>query len=330
MRWGAQTWKQRGSAGPRASDYAAISQINMRRARGVPFNAEELRLRIAALGDIELDDGPRHGAFEEIYERFTPPGYSLMPLPDACRIRQSDNRVELSGVLVDDKRHRQVVGRIKRDIHLDKGFVSHDLLTIQRAYRGSQMSLVLLDQTFPLYRDLGLNTVIVHAALTTGRFFWARIGFEPATPQERALLEGVIGLSLFALGQPLLGTGYPLSRAALLGTATSATTTMKELREKLDHLLQHVLLGDPNVQAVRAECDRRTGLESNGQWTWLEEARFKELTAGNGLGYDEELPLGKAIFLGGPDWNGVFDLNNPRAQAVFEAEYRRRRVVLTP
>jgi hypothetical protein len=76
------------------------------------------------------------------------------------------------------------------------------------------------------------------------------------------------------------------------------------------------------MRALEAECDRRAQEES--PWHWLDDARFRHIARANDLGYDEDVPLGKAIMLAGPSWHGVFDLSDPIAQQVFDAEFARK------
>jgi hypothetical protein len=41
----------------------------------------------------------------------------------------------------------------------------------------------------------------------------------------------------------------------------------------------------------------------------------------NGLDASEEIALGKAIMLAGPDWEGVFDLADQASQDAFDREF---------
>jgi GNAT superfamily N-acetyltransferase len=138
--------------------------------RAAPFpSGDDIRARIDALGDVALDRATRHAAFADLYAALTPPGFRLMPWPDETQITTAAHDIKLSAVLVDEAVNGQVAARIERHVVLDGGFVSHDLLQVQKPYRGSGFSHVLLNQAFPFYRALGLRAVVVHAALETGR-----------------------------------------------------------------------------------------------------------------------------------------------------------------
>jgi hypothetical protein len=173
----------------------ALMRIADRRRSGVPFDGSELARRIDELGDMQLSTASRHDALVELYTAYTPSGFRLMPFPDDSALYGSEHRVVVRAVIADD-RQGQVVGEIERDLILDRGVVRHELLKLQDAYRGSGVSLVLLSQALPIYRWLGLRAVAVHAALETGRWHWARLGFDFASPSERAT---AIGWALLAL-----------------------------------------------------------------------------------------------------------------------------------
>ena len=101
---------------------------------------------------------------------------------------------------------------------------------------------------------------------------------------------------------------------------------MKRLRTALDAAVA-ALRADPKTQAavdaIMSHCDERARGESRDRWSALDPDRFEAIATANGLGFDEPLPIGKAIMLTGPDWHGIFDLDDPAAQLVFEAEFNR-------
>ncbi|MEN3285578.1 MAG: hypothetical protein V7607_6718 [Solirubrobacteraceae bacterium] len=181
-----------------SADKRALAALAARRAAQVGLDGMELRARIQALGDVNLNDAGRQDAFREVYAALTSKRFRLMPFPDASRIETATNRIYLEAVLVDDQVNGQVAGEIRRDVYLDERFVKHDLLRIQTPYRRGGISHILLNQAFPFYRQIGLDVVVVHAALEAGRWHWARMGFAPLDTEERALLQGWSGLCLLA------------------------------------------------------------------------------------------------------------------------------------
>ena len=328
---------QRSSRGPitpqnqrmrNPADQRALTELAQRRAANVPLDGTELRARIQALGDINLNDAGRHDAFRELYGALTSQGFRLMPFPDHSKIETTANRIYLEAVLVDEQVNGQVAGEIHRDFQLDGGFVKHELLRIQTPYRRGGLSHILLDQAFPFYRQIGLDVVVVHAALEAGRWHWARMGFVPVDADERRMHEAWSGLCLLALGHPPLPGAAPLSRLALLGYGPGGErTTLHKLHGEVNTLFP-ALRADPTSSAImqwlESRCDARARAESASRWGWLDEARFRFAASANDLGYDDDVALGKAIMLAGPDWFGVFDLKDPVAQQVFDAEFQRK------
>jgi hypothetical protein len=307
------------------AELKALADIESRRQAGVACGVDELRRRIDALGDVRLDRQGLHQAFREVYEALSPPGFDLLPIPDESSIAQAGHVLHLEAVLV-DMTARQVVGVIKRHFELDQGFVDHQLLTLQKPYRGAGTSLVLLNQAFSFYRAASLTIVLVHAALMTGRWQWARMGFEPI-PADRPHIERWAAVCLRALGGVPLPAGFPVSELALLGTGpTPETTSFKNLRERVEALVAGALANpavSAGVQMVVDDLDRRADAETGGAWKWFDEGRWQAIAAQNGLNYDEQAAIGKVIMLAGPDWHGTFDLNDPASDAVFQQEFQR-------
>jgi GNAT superfamily N-acetyltransferase len=207
------------------SDRQALEEPRGRRAASVPFDGAEFRARIQALGDVALNDSGRHDAFREVYDALTLSPFQLMPFPDDSTLDTATNGLRLQAVLVDAETEGQVAAEIHRSFQLDSKFVEHKLLLIQKPYRRAGLSHVLLSQAFPFYRRIGLDFVLVHAALQSGRWHWARMGFTPVNQQEQDLHDAWSLLCLHALGLPLLAPGTPISvlkpRAEDNGTGTT-------------------------------------------------------------------------------------------------------------
>ena len=308
-----------------AAEQAVHQAIEARRQSGAACDGAELAKRIDDLGDMQLTDKERHDAFREVYDALTPIGFRLMPYPDRTQITVVGHVLNIEAVVV-DQRIGQVVGAIERRFELDNGFVDHQLLKLETPYRGAGLSLVLLNQSFPFYRSIGLDRVLVHAALQTGRWQWARMGFE-IVAAERQLIETWSALCLAALGEPILTPGFRANELALLGTAPGdRQTSFEELRERLELLLP-LLLADPTQghlwTAVSNELKRHSRRETHNIWGWRDEDRWRTLADANRLQYDRAAPVGKVVMLAGPDWNGTFDLQDPAAQAVFNQEFQR-------
>jgi hypothetical protein len=308
------------------SERQALMRIADRRRSGAPFDGSELVRRIDELGDMQLSTASRHDAFAELYAAYTPSGFRLMPFPDDSALYGSEHRVVVRAVIADDVQC-QVVGEIERDLILDHDVVRHELLKLQDAYRGSGVSLVLLSQALPIYRRLGLRAIVVHAALETGRWHWARLGFDFATPSERATAIGWGVLALAGLGRAPISPDAPARRLAQLGTGSPPeAASMAEVRGAVEAELAR-WRADPArrmaADELAREWDRRARAESADRFAALDSARTALLASRNGLDASEEIVLGKAIMLAGPDWEGVFDLADQASQDAFDREFSR-------
>jgi len=304
----------------------ALRGIAARRRGGALFDGAELARRIEELGDMRLSKASRHDAFAELYGAYTPPGFRLMPFPDDSAIHVSDHRVFVRAVIADDV-ERQVVGEIERDLILDHAVVRHELLKLQDAYRGSGVSLVLLGRALPIYRQLGLRAVVLHAALETGRWHWARLGFDFATPSERAIALGWGALALAGLGREPIDPDAPARRLAQLGTGSPPErVSMVDVWGAVQAELAR-WRADPErrraADELVREWDRRALAESANRFTTFDPHRLALLAARNGLDVSDQIALGKAIMLAGPDREGVFDLADRASQDAFERELSR-------
>jgi GNAT superfamily N-acetyltransferase len=304
----------------------ALRGIAERRRSGAPFDGAELARRIDELGDMPLSTASRHDAFAELYAAYTPSGFRLMPFPDDSAVYVGDHRVFVRAVIADDA-ERQLVGEIERDLILDRGVVRHELLKVQDAYRGRGVSLVLLGQALPIYRQLGLRAVALHAALETGRWHWARLGFDFATPIERAIALGWGALALAGLGREPIDPDAPARRLAQLGTGSPQDeASMVDVWGGVQAELAR-WRGDPDrrraADELAQEWDRRALAESANRFTTFDPERIALLAARNGLDVSDRIALGKAIMLAGPDWEGVFDLADQASQNAFERELSR-------
>jgi GNAT superfamily N-acetyltransferase len=298
-----------------------IHEIDRRREAGIADPAVELRRRVDELGDRPLDTRPLQDTMLEVFEAFTPAGFALYPIPDECRVLVTGGQQIMVAGTVVDATLRQTVGTIARHLDLDAGTVDHQFLRVQKPYRGGGLALLLLDRSFRFYERVGLQRVTVHAALETGRWYWARLGFEFEHPLERVLIASWGVTCLRALGEPLIAPDAPARRWAQLGSGDPPReVTLEQLHDAVSTFVAHV--ADPahedTYQQLGAVLSARLGAD------WLDMARFELLAAANGIEIDEPIALGRAIMLTGIDWHGVFDLAHKPAREAFNEELQSR------
>jgi GNAT superfamily N-acetyltransferase len=299
----------------------ALDAITERRAAGIPNLGIELRTRIDELGGVALDSPPLQAAFEEVLEGLTPPEFDLFPVPDACGLNAADHEIAIRGTLI-DQANRQVVGEIARLLRLDAGRAEHEFLRLQRPYRGTGMATLLLDRSFRLYTRCGIERVGVHAALETGRWYWARLGFDFESPIDRALVATWGTIALRALGEQPLPFDSPARRWALFGAGEDPP---RELSLEALHTAMSTFVDAQLADAAEHTAYERlaSAFSSRLESGWLEIDRFIECAKSNSVDFAEPILLGKAIMLTGPDWHGGFDLTDPGTRSAFDEELNR-------
>ncbi|MHB8719242.1 MAG: hypothetical protein ACYDAC_10185 [Candidatus Dormibacteria bacterium] len=276
-----------------ASEAAILRDIFSKQARGVPLTEQELRGRVDALGDMHLDTPDRQRVLADLGSALMPPNFEWILTNQSC-LTVSDHRVTLVGD-VNAKAEGLLAAQMERSIWLDHHFVDHSLLVIGGRFRGKGLSLILLNQAFGVYRKIGLKYIAVHAALETGRWHWARLGFTALDEQEYALIVGWAGLCSIALGHGPLPPDPSLHYIARLGSTRGQMASLEQVHNAVAAALSGGPLRDPAVRALLDVYDRRARLESYGAWGWDSVGRLRDIADRNDLAYDNPMPLGKAI-----------------------------------
>jgi hypothetical protein len=267
------------------SEQQILAAIDARRAAGVADLGAELRQRIADLGDLRLDTPERQDAFREVFAAFTPAQFGFFAMPDECAIATASNTIQVSGVLVDTQ-NRQCVGPMRRTLVLDVHFATHDYMALQQFYRNHALAPVLLTQAFAFYDTIGILVVFVQAGLETGRWYWGRLGFEFFRPAERAAVRRWGRAIVSALGAPVdVGAISEARHWALLGsTPPQIRTSLEAIADAMPRSRFKHFGGAPIRRYLEVVAER------------------------NRLRLDQEIDLGRAIMLSGPDWYGFFPL----------------------
>jgi hypothetical protein len=276
-----------------------LAAIAARRRRGIADMGAELRRRIADLGDMRLDTVERQAAFAEVFDAFRPPHFDFYALPDECAVATADSTIRITGVIVDTA-NRQAVGQLVRTIALDQRLAWHDFLSLQQPYRANGLTLVLIWQSFAFYDTIGVFAAIVHAALETGRWYWGRLGFEFIDTGQRNAVRRWGRAVVAALGDPVeVSTLVEARQWALVGsTPPVVETTLEEIAQRMP----------------RARWRHFRGQSIGGYLGVVADA--------NRIRFDEQIPLGRAIMLSGPDWWGYFPLGDRARRSQLEVSAR--------
>lgn len=258
-----------------------MADIAARRASGGGSLNEELRRRIEQLGGhADFGDAAICDAFSEVLAAFEPPGFTLVPIPDRCAIDSEDGgSIVIGGRLyAGDK----FLGLLQRRLMLERGFAIHELLHLEQGARGYGVSAVCLKRCFGLYDELGLKMVLLQADMT-GKWHWARVGFEFVLDKEREIVGSWTERALAALGIANLRVdGY-----------------------------------DSAAQFARMGGARLLALESLAAAIPAERVRFRQIATENGLEMGDEIALARALMLCGPTWFGALELKGP-GRVAFE------------
>ena len=269
-----------------ARDAAVSDDLDKLRARRPSGSlAEDWADRIDTLGDLALDSRARRAAFPEMVEAFSLPSLEQVIVNKQSWCALDQHAISMAGQLF---RGNRLVATWHREVLLDAGVAIHHLLMVDPAFRGTGVAPALLDQGLELYDRLGLQVIVLNAALETGRWHWARCGFE-FNPDDAALVRAYFDAAVSMLGLPIDTSGF---------------RTASEFA-----------MAAPEVTVSMARLSSLAGLEGG--------RRIRELAAANDIDFYAEIPAAKAIMLTGPPWGGHLLLQGPQ-RPVFDVYVQSR------
>jgi hypothetical protein len=194
---------------------------------------------------------------------------------ERCWCRTADHSLMVTGMLLDGS---QAACTFQREIVLDTGIAIHHYLKVEPAMRAAGIAPGLLKQGLDLYDALGLRRILVHAALETGRWYWARCGFDFASDQDRRLVTGYFDAVVSALG---------------ISVDTTSISTAYEYA-----------LAGPGITASMRDVAALLPASA--------EPEFQRRAAENDIDFAAQISAARAIMLCGPDWHGVMPLHGPQ------------------
>jgi hypothetical protein len=279
------------------SPRAASGDRHYERRGGVQLR-EELLLRIAELGDVQLNTPKRLQALYDVVGAFEPAGFEFRPNYNECVVSSGGGgQVSIVGELWAANRR---AASLDRTLFVGDRKVWHNYFRTHGEFRGTGLAPLVLRQSFAFFDRLGIRRAVVHAGLETGVYYWARCGFDFLVEDERQDVRNWFTGVLRALGHPMdishLHTAYEL---ATVGKVTDEKTSMKVIAEQLRRGAV-----SPSVRRL-----------------------FQEAARANNIRYDQDIDLGRAIFLAYPKlWWGYLDLlfTAGAQRAIFEAHAQSR------
>ena len=167
-----------------------------------------------------------------------------------------------------ERGHINFVGAIERTYLLGEGRVLHQRMEIDAQFRGQAIAPRIMLASFERYDRLGIETVIVHAALETGRYYWSgKVGFDFLREADQRYVERWATFVLGALNLPidLDGISQP-QQWALLGTTIDPPPTARfsDLAGKVSKVSTSLL--DPSGGGIVGSVERAE-VESRRAWS---------------------------------------------------------------
>ena len=184
------------------------------------------------------------------------------------------------------------VALIMRRLFLRGRYVHHEYLSVFEPYRNYGIAPAVLKTSFDFFDELEMRYVVVLAALETGRWYWAQCGFTFLERSDRDGVEQWAQQTLRALGIQL--------DTRLLADAG-----------------QFLRMGEPQTVSIEELSQAMPG----------EAQRFHDAALANNINPVDQIPLGKAILVCGPEWWGRLDLNGP-SRTVFDVFVQNRLIQL--
>lgn len=246
--------------------------------------AQDFVDRIDRLGELELDSRARRAVFGEFINAFTLHPLRLVMLWDFCSCSPINHSVQMAGRMY---RWDRLVATWHRELVLDQRVVVHHYLEVEAPYRAAGIGPGLLLSGFELYDRLGMERVVLQAGLASGKWHWARCGFDfiPGTGDDAIRFYNAMVERL----------GLPIDTS--------------EFRSATEYAL-----AAPEVQVTFSSI---ASILSGGGGPAVV-ARIREIAFENDIDFHEPVPAAKAIMLCGPGWDGYLPLRGPR-RAAFDA-----------
>jgi hypothetical protein len=245
----------------------------------------EIRLleRIEDLGgDVDLSSPENADRFPELWDAYTLPDTTLVPMPDCHASAADGGKMLVSALLC---RGTDPIAYLRRRVLLGDRRALHELSVVQPPYRGRGVNTALLRGSFAFYDRVGVRDIYALAALA-GRWHLTRAGYEFASRRDLERVRGWAHEVVRALGIRGLAVDRCQTAAQLAALGGDHRVSLRDLANALP--------------------DRRD---------WIEAA-----AAHGELAMDARLPLGRAVMTAGPRWFARIDLRGGDRQSESEAE----------
>jgi len=256
--------------------------VRRQRLGNQPLRAQLIeRIEIAG-GAVDLSAPEYANAFAEVWEGLSIPRIKLVPVEGDCWADLEDGGTIVVKAIID--LDGSPIGIIQRRLALGRKIAVHELLYLVPSARGMGLTVALLLGSFSFYDELGLGEVQLEAAMETGRWYWARVGFEFIRDEDARLVRE-------------------------WAVEVVDATAIRGLRVD-----RYTAAG----QFARMGGRRKIALGRIAKAIPARKREIEDLAAANGLDLNDRIALGRAVMITGPAWFGRLDLNGPE-RAAFNA-----------
>lgn len=248
----------------------ALEAIARRKSHGVALDRDEIVRRFRALRGATFADAGVLEAFSDVFDAVcAPPHIGFEPERDRCQLDAQTCQLRFRGLLrsaAGDK-----IGEIERALDFQLGQAKHHQIVVNRDFRDVGIAAVILDHSLDFYATCGIQIVKLTAALTTGPYYWAKLGFD---------FDG--------------------------GDAETTRHWMARVNAKLDLGLDCRATRTPLEWLKVGEDERRTLTLGEVAAAFDDEVRDLLTTRARDckLELDQPIALGKALLLSVPSWEG--------------------------
>lgn len=258
---------------------AEIQAIRRRRAQGVPLDRSEIQRRCVELADTDFDDGEVFREFRDVFDAMCAiERTQFRPARDQCRLDPAAQRIDVGGFLVSTTGEK--IAELKRSIDLRAGVAKHVSLLVPPTFRGVGLAASIVLRSLGFYERIGVRDVVLTAGLATGRYYWAKLGFEFADDHAA-----------------LVNWGRRANAALGLGLKPEVFAQMTAFDwAYLEH--EGDMPGVSMEQLARALPGEREGIMKRAEM--------------NSIGASDLLPIGKALLLTGPNWDARLRVASPQ------------------
>jgi GNAT superfamily N-acetyltransferase len=144
--------------------------------------------RFVELTGGSFDDAEIFAAFSDVFDAVcAPPHTQFIPSRDRCRLDPVGRSLRIAGTVTTTKGER--VAEVDRKLDFGSRLAHHAMLVVNPEFRNAGLAAVFVLHSIEFYESVGIREIHLQAALTTGPYYWARLGFQFASDPDAELIR---------------------------------------------------------------------------------------------------------------------------------------------